>query len=90
MKKALFVHVVAYLLASCPMPAHSFEYDVDWPTSGNGKHVLAITIDGCETRFIIEEKNLQSFTDKVHDKSSGVSSDLIKKARDRAANGCKN
>lgn len=89
MKQALLIHLCALLLASCPMDAHSFEYEVDWPTSGNGKHVLAITIDGCETRFTIEDKNLENFTSAVHDKKTGTSSSLIAAARKRAENGCK-
>lgn len=89
MKQAFMVHLLAFLLASCSVDANAFDYDVDWPSSGNGKHVLAITIDGCETRFIIEDKNLEKFTQSVHDKKSGTSSDLIAAARKRAENGCK-
>ena len=89
MKQALLIHLLAFLLASFPLKVLAFDYDVDWPSSGNGKHVLAITIDGCETRFIIEDKNLEKFTQSVHDKKSGTSSDLIAAARKRAENGCK-
>lgn len=81
MKQAFIIHIVAFLLASCSVDANAFDYDVDWPTSGNGQHVLAITINGCETRFTIKDKDLDTF--------ANTSSDLIAAARKRAANGCK-
>jgi len=89
MKKTILIHLAALLLALLPLKALAFDYEVDWPTSGNGKHTLAITIDGCETRFIIEGKDLETFTKKVHDNENGFTTDMIAKARKRAETGCK-
>lgn len=89
MRQFFTVHLLAFLLASCSTDANAFDYDVDWPTSGNGKHVLAITVNGCETRFTIKDKDLEAFTGAVHDKKTGTSLELIAAARKRAENGCK-
>lgn len=89
MKQALLIHLLAFLLASFPLKVLAFDYDVDWPTSGNGQHVLAITVNGCETRFTIKDKDLDTFANSISDKNSNTSSDLIAAARKRAANGCK-
>ncbi len=89
MKQAILIHLSAFLLATVPVNAKAFnDYDVDWPQSGNGKHALAITIDGCETRFIIEDKNLEAFQKKIHDDSEERSK-LVNAAIKRAQNGCK-
>lgn len=88
MKQAALIHLFAFLLASVPVDASAFDYDVDWPTSGNGRHVLAITINGCETRFTIEDKNLQAFQDKVHNDKE-TRQELISAAIKRSKNGCK-
>lgn len=86
--KIILIYLVSLLIVSWPFKAEAFDYDVDFPTSGNGKHVMAITINGCETRFSIEDKNLEAFSKKVNDDDK-TREQLINAALKRANNGCK-
>ncbi len=88
MRMALIIYLLALLLVSFPIKCLGFDYEVDWPTSGNGKHSLAITINGCETRFTIQDKNLEAFQNKVHNDKK-TRQELISAAIKRAENGCK-
>lgn len=69
------------------IPFKSFaDVDVDWPErkAGENYHILAITVDGCETRFHIKNEDFYKFT--ANEKALG---EALDKAEERAANGCK-
>ena len=85
MKKAILIHLTAFLLLSLPLNAFAFDYDVDWPTSDKTSHTLAITINGCETRFRILNEDFDSFTN-----SKEALKQAVDKAIKRSNNGCKN
>ena len=62
------------------------DVDVDWPyTDQKGVHVLAITIDGCQTRFKIKDEDFKAFTN-----SSNALDEAIDKAEQRSSSGCRN
>lgn len=84
MRKAALIHLLAFLLASFPFKALAFDYDVDWPTSDKTSHTLAITINGCETRFRVLNEDFEAFS-----ASSEALKQAIDKAIKRSANGCK-
>lgn len=85
MKKALMIHICAFLLASCSLRAEAFDFDVDWPTSDKESHTLAITINGCETRFRVLNKDFEAFSNNKE-----ALQQAIDKAIQRSKNGCKN
>lgn len=85
MKKATLIHLAAFLLASFSLEASAFDYDVDWPTSDKTSHTLAITINGCETRFRILNEDFDKFVD-----NEKALTQAIDKAKERANSGCKN
>jgi len=85
MKKAILIHLAAFLLASLPLKALAFDYDVDWPFSDKTSHTLAITINGCETRFRILNEDFDKFAE-----SKEALIQALDKAMKRANNGCKN
>ena len=84
MKKIIMIHLVAFLLASMPLKALAFDYDVDWPTSDKTSHTLAITINGCETRFKVLNEDFDKFS-----KSEEALVQALSKAMKRANDGCK-
>jgi len=86
MKKAILIHLAAFLLASVPLKAlATFDYDVDWPFSDSVSHTLAITINGCETKFRIMNEDFDKFAT-----SKEALTQALDKAMKRAKNGCKN
>ena len=88
MRQAMLIHLLVFSL-SMPLKVMAFNYDVDWPTSGKGNHFLAITINGCETRFDIKDKDLSAFREAVDTNRKGIRTEMIVKAIDHANNGCK-
>lgn len=85
MKKAALIHLAAFLLASLSLEVLAFDYEVDWPTSDKESHTLAITINGCETRFRILNEDFDKFVD-----NEKALTQAIDKAKERANSGCKN
>lgn len=76
----------AILLMLLSFHVHASEIDVDWPTSDPKAHThtLVITVDGCETKFIVKTKDLERL-DK-NDEALDLSLLIAKK---HAATGCK-
>jgi len=85
MKKAPLIHIIALLLSLLTAEAHALDYDVDWPTSDKTSHTLAITINGCETRFRILNKDFETFS-----KSDKALTEALERAMQRYNGGCKN
>ena len=85
MKKIIAIHMSAFLLAMMPLKAKAFieDYEVDWPSSQNGIHVLRISINGCETLFKVKDKDFYDFA-----ANKEAVKDALNKAIARAKAGC--
>lgn len=81
--RMFIIYLIAFLLLCFSSKSDAMEYDVDWPSSANGVHVLRITINNCTTLFKVKDKDFDSFMkDKAY-------YDALKTAIEREKNGCK-
>lgn len=85
MIRIVMIYALAAALALIPLHSKAFdEVDVDMPNSGNPKtEMIRITIDKCVTKFEIDKKDFEKFSNDPEQMKK-----MVKAAIKRTANGC--
>jgi len=86
LNKLIICYLITVATLSCSVAAAASTYYVEWPRTDlkAGLHILAITIDDCETLFKIKTEDLEAF--KNDDEALRQT---VQTAIRRARTGCK-
>lgn len=84
--KKILLFIVFFVVLLTPIKTLAFNYDVSWleRKPNENHHILAITINDCETRFKIKNEDFYSFA-----KKEKVIEQALDKAIERVESGCR-